>query len=52
MNYPAIPRVMPRVNIHQSDYAEVVKWRRLALSALTVCVFLAVLLLTGACGGH
>ena len=48
MNYP----VFPHVNLHRSDYAELIKWRRLALSALSVCVFLSILLLTGACGGH
>lgn len=47
MNYPAIPHA----NFHQSDYAAVVKWRRLAVTAVLVCVFLFVLLITGACHG-
>lgn len=42
---------IPRMNYHQSDYAVLVKWRRLALALLLACLALIVVLsalLTGA----
>ena len=54
MNYPAIPSLRPlrTINYHQSDYAELIRWRRLAVAGLSLSVFLGSLLLKGLLGGH